>query len=95
MAGVMCDEHAHHMVEMVAIEDWEPIQTFRANAKSIATLTPPEPARPAAGESSGSRADELSFQDRLIAAEAERLADADGGAELVNGRQVLHGQRPG
>ena len=31
----MCDEHAHHMVEMVAImvaiEDQEPIQTLRAN----------------------------------------------------------------
>ena len=27
----MCDEHAQHMVEMFAIEDQEPIQTFRAN----------------------------------------------------------------
>ena len=31
MAVVMCDEHVHHMVEMFAIEDQEPIQTFRAN----------------------------------------------------------------
>ena len=31
MAVVMCDELAHHMFEMFAIEDQETIQTFRAN----------------------------------------------------------------
>ena len=31
MAVVMCDEQAYHMVEMFAIEDQEPIQTFRTN----------------------------------------------------------------